>query len=118
MAGESPCPELEDLQRLALNQLSPAEALRLQKHMVRCVVCAQTVRDIKDASHFLAKMPASAGSQVMGPSAAPPALAAGTPPARHVSDAPRTPEPARPGLTEEEFLAPPQGPDEIGRLGP
>src|SRR5437764_1219170 len=54
MTSNLPCPDLDALQRLALNQASPAEAFTLHRHLVRCVVCAQTVQDLKDARHAAA----------------------------------------------------------------
>src|SRR5882762_6404934 len=57
MPTASPCPELDALHRLALNQSEPDEALQLQKHLVHCVPCAQMVRSLKDAGQALAETP-------------------------------------------------------------
>src|SRR5690349_16611744 len=112
MTSHSPCPDLDALQRLALDQLSPAEAFTLHRHLVRCVVCAQTVEDLKAAGKVLAVPPAGAAV------AAPPERLERTPaPVRRPDpEAPTIQAPVQP-VQGFSFLSPPQQPGELGRLG-
>lgn len=128
MPAESPCPEPDVLQRLALNQASPTEAFQVSKHLVRCKFCAEMVRALKDASQVLASMPAGtavggvAGTGVMASQPAPVAPAkpdlasertiAHPPPAAESSGRRTTP------VDADNFLSPPLAPDEMGRMGP
>jgi serine/threonine protein kinase len=102
MTQGSPCPDTDELQRLANNQLSAAQAFQLQRHLVRCPPCNAMVEALRDASKTLTTVPAAAA----------PSMA--TAPTAHMA-AP-APSPAKAADGEDEFLSPPQGPDELGRL--
>lgn len=124
MPVESPCPDTDALQRLALNQASPAEAFQLSKHLVRCKPCAEMVRALKDASLVLTSMPGSPGAPgtVMGSSATPMApFKSDAVSERTIPHPPPSEEAkvAKPSPTDiQDFLSPPQAPDEMGRMGP
>jgi serine/threonine protein kinase len=98
------------LQRLAAGEVSPQEALRLQQHLVRCPECARLTRDLKDAACLLRSGPAG------GPGAAYAPAPLSPPPPGSVIHLGQTPIPS--ADAEYGFLAPPQGPGEMGRLGP
>ncbi len=116
MPTATPCPELDALQRLALNQSEPGEALQLHKHLVHCAPCAQMVRSLKDAAQALGAAPASAGAACEH-------TASSVATASHVvaSSSPASPDATlpihgtAPGFS---FLAAPESTDELGRLGP
>jgi serine/threonine protein kinase len=102
MTQGSPCPDADELQRLANNQLSAAEAFRLQRHLVRCADCTGMVEALRDANKALTTTSASANpSMVSNPTSPLPPPAPVAPPPNEGDD----------------FLAPAQAPDEIGRLG-
>jgi serine/threonine protein kinase len=130
MSEASPCPDLDALQRLAANQASPNEALALHRHLVRCVICNQTLKSLRDANVALEaavetpRTKAPLVAAVTGPREIP---AAGMVGSASFADAPASPGaqpaailPAVPAAktSPAEFLAPPQAPDELGRLGP
>jgi len=115
MAEASPCPELDSLQRLALNQASPDEALKVHRHLVRCAICVQTLKSLKDANHMLGA--AAAAETPRNNAAHVAALASSLPPPNTFSSGTAVAERSSPNNTAE-FLAPPEALDEIGRLGP
>jgi serine/threonine protein kinase len=101
------------LQRLAVGEASPQEALRLQQHLVHCRECARLTQELKEAACLLK-------SAVAGGTATPVAGGTANPSLQHVP-APMAGPSATPlpqGGGEYGFLAPPQAPGEMGRLGP
>lgn len=121
---DTPCPDTDALQRLALNQASPAEALTISKHLIRCRMCSDMVKALKEATNVLASMPAPAAGM---PSAGWQASAHAMPvdqkptlphPPPQVDGVPRSGAGDRPVADVQDFLAPPQAPDEMGRMGP
>ncbi|MGE3803752.1 MAG: serine/threonine-protein kinase [Gemmataceae bacterium] len=124
----SRCPDLDRLQQLAMNQLDAKEAFELQRHLVRCAVCRDTVESFKAANQVLTvpherKPLDTAASQAQltgsgpppGLSAPPPSIAA---PESRLSINEGQSTSFQGGDSPADFLAPPQAPDEIGRLGP
>jgi serine/threonine protein kinase len=116
MPSTSSCPDTEGLQRLATDLCSPQEALRLQRHVVRCPECARTLRTLREAAALLQSVAPEAGRGTRLPSG-PGGGAAG-------ESAIHGPASAREGggpaavLAGRGCFAPPQGPGELGRLGP
>jgi serine/threonine protein kinase len=104
MPLEGPCPDTDALQRLANNQLSASEAFQLHRHLVRCPNCNQMVQALREASQVLTTPTTTTPSIPVAPVAAAPPPPSATP---VTLVAPKL----------EEMLAPPQAPDEIGRLG-
>lgn len=102
MTQGSACPDTDELQRLANNQMSAAQAFQLQRHLVRCPSCSAMVEALRDATRTLTTTPAAAS----------PSLIAA--PTAHITVP--APSPARSPDGGDDFLAPPQGPDELGRL--
>jgi hypothetical protein len=122
----SACPDPENLERFLLGHLAGGAAVRLGKHLVRCDACCRLARIIKTPDGLVeelrrAREPAPEPEGPVGelierlarlrplllewPSE-PPGASPGTGPTGN-------------GAPDEcDFLAPPQEPDELGRLGP
>jgi WD40 repeat protein/serine/threonine protein kinase len=120
------CPSPHDLQRYALGQVAEAEAREVEAHLQRCDRCLASLSTLRgrdtllDAVRAQARRPAPPDDPtvtgVIGRLKALPAAATGPFSAEDATLPPRG-EPAEewaPGG----LLAPPLGPDEIGRLGP
>lgn len=118
MASESSCPDLDALQRLAMNQASPAEAFGLHKHLVKCVSCVKSVAALREATHMLAAMPVTAGGRDYGATLITPSVTS-----KDGQQQEKPPPPTSVSIPlgnadlNLDFLAPAEGPDELGRLG-
>jgi WD40 repeat protein/tRNA A-37 threonylcarbamoyl transferase component Bud32 len=134
MPDPSGCPDPQQLQRLAEGRLPALDAAALEQHVQGCRACAALVAAQQEGTTLTRVVPGSAGAhpdegtQVLAsqPLGAQPAPTAVLPPAEPVpSTLDRTAGPSsapgegRGGSLEEvtSCLAPPQAPDEIGRLG-
>src|SRR5689334_13013791 len=124
------CPDASALRGYHLGQASRAEAELIERHLEGCGRCAQTLHGLSGAD-VLVEALQSWGSRPCGPEEPEvaglvetlsrfrppddPATLALTPPGPAREPAP----PKDPELTQEEYaiLAPPEGPDELGRLG-
>jgi Leucine-rich repeat (LRR) protein len=123
MTPEVACPNRDVLQRLLLGRLPPAEAERLAQHLEGCAYCTAVVQTFQEEDTLVeaARSQAAAGD---GPEGDPVRrlverlMQSGPPPAPR-TDTPRTLQ-ALPGPAADfaRLLAPPQGPGEVGRLGP
>jgi anti-sigma factor RsiW len=121
----SPCPALPEYQRLVLGLLPDGEAEQVEQHLLHCPACIRTVQQ------------ALAGDTLLEAMRAQPAVAAkperdvidslvrqlllrGALPERSPATTEGSPAPPSGGGTREvyDFLAPSQGPGEIGRFGP
>ncbi len=113
-----PCPSADDLERLSLGQLAEADVDRLAGHLEGCSRCLAVLRAVPAEDPLVRVLQAARGTTPEAPDEAvtrlierlreqPPVTAAGA-------------ETPSPGGTAElyAFLAPAEGPDEIGRLGP
>jgi hypothetical protein len=132
------CPSAEELRRYLLGETPEAEGERLAQHLSRCPACVAAAHTLESSDPLLEAVRASAGggpdpsdvdeglidrlcglARFAGPSAAPDTVndASG---ASH-DHTPPPPGPSAPAVeaTEELLvnLAPPEAPDEIGRLG-
>jgi serine/threonine protein kinase len=116
MTSARACPDIRDWQRLLAGLVSEEEAGPLERHLEGCVACQRLVRDLPDADSLAAALHGCAA----GPGFDAEVVAAAdrllervrggqAPPGETVDTRGRV----RPG-----FLGPPQGPDELGRLGP
>jgi serine/threonine protein kinase len=125
MSGLVSCPELERLKEFQRGELSPAEALRLENHLLDCGRCAETLDSLAAEDTLAELVRAQAGGP---PEAAPPAvevLIQRLSTLAFDGEAPRTgdtraADTEAPGRGEEiplDFLTPPQAPDELGWLG-
>ncbi len=125
------CPEASSLKEFVLGRLSPAEAEALQGHLLTCGSCIETLRGVRpsdtliddlragrpvvtdaiassaDVDRVLCKFKHALGQAQGSPGPAPTATAA-----EHDTPVPEAAEELR------ALLAPPQGPGEIGWLGP
>jgi WD40 repeat protein/tRNA A-37 threonylcarbamoyl transferase component Bud32 len=140
MNNVSSCPDRTALERLAVGQASAAEVDRLAEHLDGCGACVQTLHTLRVSDTLLdavraqgRAVPRPGGElvetvmerlcrlpgEVAGSSGGPTAVDAS--PAQSSLDTPPPPGPSarRPEPTQEvyAFLAPPQRPGEIGRLG-
>lgn len=125
MDAELGCPELGILQQLSLDQLSPAEAFPIQRHLAHCPFCSATLKELKEAAALItatAARPQSGGLQKFYQADLPDR------PSRHRQDAAAARDAVRGsaatvmaplsiGPGPHGFLAPPQEKDELGRLG-
>ncbi len=116
------CPAAAVVQRYLLGQLPEPEAVALEAHVSACGRCTETLRALA-AEDKLAE--ALRGRTTVTAAGVGPeverliARLCAAPPARPAAGA-ATPEPGGPATTPEgyDFLAPGEGPDEMGRLGP
>jgi serine/threonine protein kinase/WD40 repeat protein len=125
MADLSPCPNEQDLQQLLFGQSSDADAERLERHLLDCSRCVGVMRTLKDEGRLLESLRTGKVSTMVpqdeeveqlvrrvGSATMAAACQADQPTLVHAGTA----WPA----TEHEAtscLAPPQAPEEIGRLG-
>jgi eukaryotic-like serine/threonine-protein kinase len=120
------CPDPQVLQRFLLGQVSEAEADPLEQHVARCPRCLQIVASVHAEDGFVLAMRAQARTQVAPPNEAVSSLidrlarlplpeAAAAPTLTGGGDTPSLA--ADPTRELFSFLAPPQSPDELGRLG-
>jgi WD40 repeat protein len=140
MTASPPCPRPEDLQRLLLGHLSDAEAEHLEQHLGRCPHCVRAAQTLHPRDTLADTVSAVGRDGAVPPDEIDPALlaslcrlgppaangsdeatAAETPSAQLSADTPPPPGPTARGTEKTQdlydFLAPPQGPGEIGRLG-
>ncbi|MBV9125141.1 MAG: hypothetical protein JO112_17435, partial [Planctomycetes bacterium] len=147
MAAISTCPDRHLLQRLLLGQLPPQEAETLAKHLEQCSQCIHTVQLLQGEDDLVKALRSqttieveAGGSEVRGliqrlqnlrPLVAAPGVEpTTTAPTSEATPAPQektrtrdasgesSPPPADKTQVMYDFLAPAQGPDELGRLGP
>jgi serine/threonine protein kinase len=125
MADLSPCPPEQELQQLLLGRLSDSQAERLERHLLECSCCVAVMRNLKDEGRLLASL-RDRGASTMIPQDEAVEKLTQLVAARTVAVACRAEEQTMPPreaavqATEYEAtsgLAPPQRPDEIGRLG-
>ncbi|HEV3262983.1 MAG TPA: protein kinase [Gemmataceae bacterium] len=131
MAVTFACPDVQVLQQLALGQMPPEEVERLAEHCERCERCIRVLHTLKAEDTLVEAMaaqrttpdrPREAAVDVLierlrqAPPAAPDAGLTTT-----SADTPLPPLNARPPAEQTQdvydFLAPPEGPGETGRLG-
>jgi serine/threonine protein kinase len=130
MAPVASCPDREVLEQLMLGRLADPEGERLAQHLEQCGRCAAVVQTLR-ADDTLVEAARAPSTATGGPEqevvrglverlrrGGPPTAAAGTP--TITRDA--TPQPGGPPAEGTAdlcaLLAPPQGPGELGRLGP
>jgi serine/threonine protein kinase len=134
MAAITTCPDSWVLERLALGDMSPLEVEQLAVHCERCEKCIQVLQQPRGADTLVAAM--SAQGTVVEPSVNPAVAAlvarlkslgwltsvardqATMPPSSVNTPLSEPPHPTADNPSPNlDFLAPPQAPDEIGRLG-
>jgi WD40 repeat protein/serine/threonine protein kinase len=124
MPSLTSCPKPDEYYRLAVGQLPPAEVERLAQHLEQCASCAEAVQALHVEDAFLedaraARLdaegmpPGTLGSSVVE------RLCSLRPPDDPYRTAPpgETPPPQE-AAGAYDFLAPPEAPGELGRLGP
>jgi eukaryotic-like serine/threonine-protein kinase len=114
------CPDAKELGRFLLGHLSPDGSRQVESHLSECQVCQATMHSVEANDTLVEAVRARASAGPMPETEAVADLVSRLkemtpPPARAETevDVPRDTE--KPDLSE--ILAPPQGPDEIGRLG-
>src|SRR5665213_2838566 len=126
----SACPGVQEVARYLLHRLAPEETAQLTEHLTSCPKCFAAVQSLRGRSGFAASRPASAAPASfcdsptrIGGALAPveKAVEARSETMPQQEDKPASvmrPAPAH-GLPPKEYayLGPPQGADEIGRLG-
>jgi hypothetical protein len=128
MPTTTDCPQSAYLQPFLLGGLGPDQATELERHLERCDLCLSTLRTLMaddalaEAARREPRADGAEGEAVerlvgrlhrLGPAAAP---TAGPPAA--LTDTPMAQRaPAAGPANVSDLLGPPQGPDEIGRLG-
>jgi WD40 repeat protein len=142
MPDTFPCPDRRIIERLVLDQLSDAEAELVEEHLAQCDRCNQTLEALKGEDTFLGALQAQAAAppepdedeiealigrlkelrlSATASEATPAATLAGPalPPPPRIHAGPPLQAPVQADATQElyEFLAPPQEPGELGRLG-
>jgi serine/threonine protein kinase len=106
MVETSPCPEVGVLEQFLLGQIPEADAGSLAEHLTHCENCMHSAISLSSADAVASAIQSWSGSS------------------RRSSPAGTTPEESssssRPRITldDDNFLLPPQEPDELGRLGP
>jgi hypothetical protein len=125
----SACPDMQQWQQLASGQTSDAEAAPLEEHLLECSTCLQTVRRMAAADPLVEALAGSGRLELPTPTPATDGLlgklkelvpATDLPGAETGAEAPATGNEVSPAGWSEELrslLAPPQRPDEVGRLG-
>ena len=123
MAATFACPAPQVLQQYLLGQTTEPEAAALEEHLRHCGRCAQTLRDLPAEDALVAAVRAQAtaagpgaGADVEQLIARLCAVPATTLPTAGPAATPPSSGTAAGGAYD--FLAPAQGADEIGRLGP
>jgi hypothetical protein len=108
MPSASVCPDDGALRRLLLGQADGAEAERLEAHLARCPLCRETVHKITETLRAAGPAAAATTDVPLGMITRPSGLPGEA-----------TVEQAAPAGGERcAFLAAPEGPGELGRLGP
>jgi hypothetical protein len=129
MARDASCPNVADLQRLLRGQIQGPEAAALEEHLTRCDPCLQTIRSLLPQDALVPASPPGRATVAEDPQGArverllqrlrdlrpgPKAPGQETAPSAAVE----TSHPASLPPQPYPFLAPPQAPGELGRLGP
>jgi hypothetical protein len=128
MDSRSPCPTLPDYQQLLLGLLPEGEAEQVEEHLLHCPACVRTVQQALAGDTLVEALRAQSAvsgrpeqdvidrliRQLLLRGASPEHSAT----AASAGAAAPTPSPAEGTQELYEFLAPPGGPGEIGRLGP
>jgi serine/threonine protein kinase len=130
MVGVSACPGRDAWQRFLLGLLAEAETATLERHLSGCGRCLGTVQALRPRDGFVDTVRAGGKAGGAPTDEADPALMerlcrlCGETHGGETPSAANTPPPPRPGSPDREetaepydFLAPPRGPGEIGRLG-
>src|SRR5207249_460885 len=143
MSRSPSCPDAQHLQQFVLGQLPEPEAEGIEQHLSQCGRCSQTLHTLTAEDTFVETLRAQAAASqqpldertqglIQRLKGVAPAgsdqtqaatVAAGPAPQAYATQAPTQAEgPApRPGegaaVEVYDFLAPPQAPDELGRLG-
>src|SRR2546430_2070255 len=128
MVVASACPDLAVLQQLSLGSLPPEEVERLAEHCEHCARCVQTMHSLKTQDTLVKALAAQAtnphGVRTPVVEALIARLKATPPAAPATADHTRTqtsPSPAALSAGTDrdvyDFLAAPQAPGELGRLG-
>src|SRR5438128_2052478 len=118
MTTDSLCPDVQELQRLLLGQVSSEEGDRLGQHLLHCDRCAQAVHSLPAQ-----QLPAAGVQEALGTLVEPreqrPAGAAPGPgsSSAHTEAPSAASQPPPPSEEPIDFLTPPQGPGELGWLG-
>jgi WD40 repeat protein/serine/threonine protein kinase len=130
MPSDSPCPDVRELERLALGQIREHEAGLLEEHLEQCDRCFETIHALGAGDTLLealrraraAVIPESDRYLVEGLITRLRGLAATCrePSAQGIGTQAPTVEGPSGGVPAElyDFLAPPREPGELGRLGP
>jgi hypothetical protein len=133
MPVASACPDAQTLQQLALGRLPPEEVERLAGHCEQCERCTQALQALPPRDTLVEALAAQATVGDAPPGEAVTALierlkarrpaaaatdTAATLPGRPNAGPPPAPTGDEPTGELYDFLAPPQGPGELGRLGP
>jgi hypothetical protein len=142
MASPPPCPAPPELERFLLGQVAEAQAASIEEHLAQCGRCLETVHLLKAEDTLIEAMQRAAALKAQEPEEAvltnliarfSRLAASGEAPAVTDTDASQAqdastgegtgqashaPPPADSTQEVYDFLAPPQGPGEIGRLGP
>jgi tetratricopeptide (TPR) repeat protein len=134
MPPASPCPEPEELEHLLRPQAEPWEVEHLASHLEECARCGEILERLLERDELVAALGASAaagGEEAEGDAVRRLMARLRRLPETELPDrgpGTETPFPRDPGRTPTgfgppgpeaeacDFLAPPQGPDEIGRL--
>jgi WD40 repeat protein/serine/threonine protein kinase len=120
------CPHREELRQLLLGQVSGSQAESLERHLDECPSCLELLDSLKAEDTLLdaARSPAASAD---GPDAAVRGLIdrlrglrpeAATADTKDSGSDPPSGSDAATSAERLDFLAPPQGPGELGRLGP
>lgn len=103
--GKTPCPEPDTLQLLAGKKLAEAEAAPLYRHVDECALCAEIFRVLQEVTKLAAPVQVVDRSEL--PTQSPP----------EDGEAPAALQDAATFRERFRFLAPPEQPGELGRLG-
>src|SRR5690242_5760300 len=115
MARPDSCPPPADLQRLALGQVSESAAERLGQHLIACAACQTTLQGIEKQDTLVSALRHRSVSLPRPQNAVVKDLVEQM---KKLGEAPTgTPDPGAQALEPIEFLSPPEGPNELGRLG-
>jgi WD40 repeat protein/serine/threonine protein kinase len=125
------CPAFQDLEQFVLGQLSEAQAARVEEHLEQCAHCVDALGLLQGADPLLETLRTSEAAtqeietevieDLIGRLKALPACQPASDTELHTLPLPATMPSAAEASPEPRpysFLAPPQQPDEIGRLGP
>jgi WD40 repeat protein len=129
MTADSPCPDAHDLQRLLDGRASDEEAARLAAHLAGCAACGRAAEGLPAGDPLAQALCGCAAGHApagYGPEAdallrrlqARGMLATEVDAGDSTDQSPGPPPGAEGEPSRLDFLAPPQGPGEVGRLGP